>query len=146
VTRRREMAKSDEERIWELHKGFLDANKVGDSQFLKDHMAPGPDTLLWYNLNQSNYIGVDHIVELWDMLRAATGGKPAKVVARDERVTIVGDLALVTYLLDFSADFGALGKFTQEARDTEVWRRIGGDWKMIHFHCSNYVPGVMGGK
>ena len=24
--------------------------------------------------------------------------------------------------------------------------KLDGDWKMIHFHCSNYVPGVMGGK
>ena len=140
------MAQSDEDRIWELHRGFLEANKTGNSQYLKDHMAPGADTLIWYNLNQSNYIGVDHIVELWDMLRAATGGKEAKVIARDERVTLLGDVALVTYLLDFAADFGALGKFSQEARDTEVWQRMNGDWKMIHFHCSNYVPGVMGGK
>jgi ketosteroid isomerase-like protein len=140
------MAKSDEERIWELHRGFVDANKVGDSQFLRDHMAPGPDALIWYNLNQSNYIGVDHIVELWDMLRAAMGGKTAVVEARDERVTVVGEVALVSYLLNFAADFGALGKFIQEARDTEVWQRMNGDWKMIHFHCSNYIPGVMGGK
>ena len=140
------MAKSDEEKIWELHRGFVNANRTGDSQYLKDHMAPGPDALLWYNLNQSNYIGMDHIVELWDMLRAASAGKEARVETRDDRVTIVGDMALVTYLLDFAADFGALGKFVQQARDTEVWQKIGGEWKMIHFHCSNYVPGVMGGK
>ncbi len=140
------MANSDESRIRELHEGFVEANRAGNIQFLRDHMAPGPDTLLWYNLNQSNYIGVDHIVELWEMLVAASGGKRAKAEARDERITIVGDLALVTYLLDFGADFGALGKFVQQARDTEVWRRMNGDWKMIHFHCSNYVPGVMGGK
>jgi len=140
------MAKNDEQRIWELHKGFVDANRKGNIQFLKDHMAPGPDALIWYNLNQSNYIGVDHIVELWEMLVAASGGKEAVAKPRDERVTLVGDLALVTYLLHFEADFGALGKFVQEARDTEVWQRIDGDWKMTHFHCSNYVPGIMGGK
>ena len=140
------MAKTDEEKIWELHRGFVNANRTGDSQYLKDHMAPGPAALLWYNLNQSNYIGMDHIVELWDMLRAASAGKEARVETRDDRVTIVGDMALVTYLLDFAADFGALGKFVQQARDTEVWQKIGGEWKMIHFHCSNYVPGVMGGR
>jgi ketosteroid isomerase-like protein len=80
------------------------------------------------------------------MLRAASAGKEARVETRDDRVTIVGDMALVTYLLDFAADFGALGKFVQQARDTEVWQKIGGEWKMIHFHCSNYVPGVMGGR
>jgi ketosteroid isomerase-like protein len=140
------MTKSDEQTIWELHRAFASANQVADSQFLKDHMAPGPDTLIWYNLNQSNYIGVDHIVELWDMLRDAMGGKPAVVETRDERVTVLGDVALVTYLLKLAADFGPLGKFEQEGRDTEVWQKMNGEWKMIHFHCSNYVPGVMGGK
>ena len=137
---------SDEQKIWELHRGFLTANKTGDVPFLRKNMAPGADTLRWYNLNQSNYIGVDHICELWEMLRAASAGREAKVEARDERVTIVGDMALVTYLLNFGADFGALGKFVQEARDTEVWQKLDGEWKMIHFHCSNYIPGVMGGK
>lgn len=137
---------ADEKRIWELHRGFCDANKVGDSQFLRDHMAPGPDTLIWYNLNQSNYIGVDHIVELWDMLREAAAGKEARVISRDDRVIVVGDMAVVSYLLDFSADFGALGRFEQEARCSEVWQKMNGEWKMLHFHCSNYIPGVMGGK
>ena len=140
------MAKTDEETILDLHRQFASANRVADSQFLKDHMAPGPDTLIWYNLNQSNYIGVDHIVELWDMLREAMGGKPAVVETRDERVTVLGDVALVTYLLKLAADFGPVGKFEQEARDTEVWQKMNGEWTMIHFHCSNYVPGVMGGK
>lgn len=134
-----------EETVRDLHVEFVEANKTGHWPFLEEHMAPG-DTLLWYNLNQSNYHGVDHIVELWKMLAAATGGKPAKCETRDDQVTIVGEVGLVTYLLDFSADFGPLGKFVQEARCTEVWQLIDGAWKMIHFHCSNYVPGVMGGR
>ena len=140
------MANDDEQRIWELHRGFVQANRTGDVPFLRRNMAPGPDTLRWYNLNQSNYVGVDHICELWEMLRAASGGKEAKVETWDDRVVMSGDLALVTYLLHFEADFGALGKFIQDARDTEVWQKMNGEWKMIHFHCSNYVPGVMGGK
>jgi ketosteroid isomerase-like protein len=136
---------SDEARIWELHNGFVAANRTGHHPFLEEHVAPGM-TLVWYNLNQSNYHGVDHIVELWKMLAAATQGREAKCEPRDDEVTVVGDMALVTYLLDFAADFGAMGKFVQEARNTEVWQRMDGEWKLIHFHCSNYVPGVMGGK
>ena len=60
---------TDEEKIWELHRGFAEANKTGFHPFLEEHMAPGM-TLIWYNLNQSNYYGVDHIVELWKMLAA----------------------------------------------------------------------------
>ena len=60
---------TDEARIWELHQGFVEANKTGHHPFLEAHMAPEM-TLVWYNLNQSNYHGVDHIVELWKMLAA----------------------------------------------------------------------------
>jgi len=136
---------ADEIKIWELHRGFVEANKTGDHLFLEAHVAPGA-TLVWYNLNQSNYHGQEHIVDLWKMLAATMPGGEAKCASRDDEVTVVGGMALVTYILDFAADFGALGKFVQEARDTEVWQRMGGEWKMIHFHCSNYVPGVMGGK
>ena len=141
---------ADEAKIGELHRGFIEANKTGHHPFLEAHMAPGM-TLVWYNLNQSNYHGVDHIVELWKMLAAVSQGREATCVTRDDQVTIVGDMALVTYLLNFAADFGALGKFVQEARCTEVWQRMANsngesEWKMIHFHCSNYIPGVMGGK
>ena len=139
-------SKTDEQVITELHEGFVAANRTGDWSFLEAHMAPGADALRWYNLNQSNYIGQDHIIELWKMLKSVMQNKEAKCITRDDRVEVIGDAAVVSYLLDFEADFGALGAFKQEARSTEVWQRIDGDWKMIHFHCSNYVPGVMGGK
>lgn len=138
-------ATSDEAAIKELHDGFVEANKTGHHPFLEAHMAPGMQ-LVWYNLNQSNYHGVDHIVDLWKMLAAMSQGREATCVSRDDEITMIGDVGLVTYLLDFAADFGSLGKFVQEARCTEVWQRMDGAWKMIHFHCSNYIPGVMGGK
>ena len=62
---------TDEETVGELHRGFAEANKTGHHPFLEEHMAPGM-TLIWYNLNQSNYYGVDHIVELWKMLAAVS--------------------------------------------------------------------------
>jgi ketosteroid isomerase-like protein len=135
---------ADEAQIRELHDAFVAANKVADHTFLERHMAPGK-TLIWYNLNQSNYMGVDHIVELWKMLAAAMEGREATCDSRDDIVTVVGDMALVTYMISLAADFGQLGKYEQEGRTTEVWQRLDGEWKMIHFHCSNYVPGVMGG-
>jgi len=133
-----------EAEIWQLHRDFVTANVTAFHPFLEQHMAPGA-TLIWYNLNQSNYLGVDHIVELWKMLAAAMDGRPARFSSRDDQVTVVGDMALVTYLGDLYADFGALGIFEQVGRSTEVWQRIDGAWEMIHFHCSNHLPGVMGG-
>ena len=135
----------DEQKIRELHEGFLEANSSGDTAFLREHMVDGPDALTWWNLNQSNYIGVDHIVELWKMLTRGSGGKRAKTTPSDERITVNGDSAWVTYGLRFQADFGALGQVDQGARATEIWQRLDGRWRMVHFHCSNHVPGVMAG-
>ena len=136
---------TDEEQIRELHRGFVEANNSGDTSFLRKHMAEGADALRWYNLNQSNYVGVDHICELWDALRAASKGGRAQTTPRDERITVSGDGAWVSYGLHFSADFGEMGKVDQDARATEIWQRLGGEWRMVHFHCSNHIPGQMGG-
>lgn len=136
---------NDEKQIRELHEGFAQANTTGDVAFLRAHMAPGADTLTWFNLNQSNYIGVDHICELWDFLRGVSAGRAAECKVRDQRVTVSGDAAWVVYALDFRADFGALGKVAQDARCTEIWQRQSGEWRMVHFHCSSHVPGQMGG-
>ncbi len=135
----------DENRIRKLHADFVEANRVGDVSFLRAHMAPGEDALCWFNLNQSNYLGVDHICVLWDMLRNLSAGGRAECTVREERITVSGDAAWIIYALDFRADFGANGKVVQDARCTEIWQRQTGDWRMVHFHCSNHVPGQMGG-
>ena len=138
-------ASINETKVLNLHCEFVEANKTAYHPFLEANMAPEM-SLLWYNLNQSNYHGVDHIVELWKMLASVMNGKAGTISTRDDAVTIIGDAALVTYIIDLAADFGSLGKVDQEGRTTEVWQRIDGEWKMIHFRCSNYKPSVMGGK
>lgn len=135
----------DEKTIRELHRGFLEANNTGDTSFLRAHMAPGADGLLWFNLNQSNYLGTDHICELWDFLSGVSKGGAAQSSERDTRVTVVGDAAWVTYGLHFRADFGPMGLVDQDARATEIWQLGDGEWRMVHFHCSSHVPGQMGG-
>ena len=135
----------DERRVYELHEGFVAGNRVGDHTFLEAHMAPGPDHLTWFNLNESNYVGVDHIVELWKFLVMVSGGKEAKADVVEERMEVTDEMAYVAYRLDFAADFGNLGTYEQVARATEIWRKLDGDWKMVHFHCSNHTPDVMGG-
>lgn len=132
---------TDHERIAELHQGFLEANKTADTAFLRAHMAPGAETLVWDNLNKSIYLGLDHICRLWDFLAYVSKGVPAKVEARDEQIHVVGDLAWVHAVLEFEADFGVMGTVVQPARETEIWQRIDGDWKMVHLHCSGYEAG-----
>jgi ketosteroid isomerase-like protein len=136
----------DREEIMRLHREFLAANEPLDSSYLRKHCVEGPDELVWFNLNQSNYKGLDHIAKLWDMLRAILAGQEGKASnVRDEKIDISGDLALVTYVMRYAGDFGNLGTFDTDCRGTEVWKRIDGEWKLFHGHWSNHVPGQMGG-
>ncbi len=47
-------ASTNETRVLNLHCEFVEANKTAYHPFLEANMAPGM-SLLWYNLNQSNY-------------------------------------------------------------------------------------------
>lgn len=136
---------ADEDAICDLHEGFVTANKTGDHEFLEKHVVPG-DILVWYNTNQSNYYGLDHIVELWKTLSKIVGEKGAIAEAFDQEITVSGDMALVTYMCRFAADFGALGSVDDDTRTTEVWQRLEGEWKLTHLHSSNHIPGMMGGN
>ena len=130
---------TDEETVLELHHGFVQANTTGDTAYLRAHMAPGPEGFRWYNLNKSVYVGMDHIIRLWDFLVSLGGHAECPII--EEQVRVNGDVAWVTYIMGFNADFGAMGKVNQNARSTEIWERQDGEWKMVHFHCSDYAPG-----
>jgi len=151
-------ANADEQALLDLHERFMRACDVGDTDFLRSHVRGGPDGLTWFNLNKSNYFGVDHICSLWDLLRAS--GAPGGSILnddRDVRVEVRGDVAWLVYGLHLKADFGELGAVDHQARTTEIWQRTGShagsdtgsdtgsDWKLVHFHCSDWEPGVMGG-
>jgi len=132
-------AKTDAEQIKELHDGFVQANTTADTAYLRAHMAPGPEGFRWYNLNKSIYVGMDHICRLWDFLAAMNSTGECPIL--EEQIHVNGDLAYVTYLIDFKADFGPMGTAQMVARTTEIWERLDGEWKMVHFHCSEHEPG-----
>ncbi len=136
---------SDTAQVRRLHQEFVAANGPLDSNYLRAHAASGPDELIWFNLNGSNYVGLDHIAQLWDMLSAIMGGEAMNAELRDERVDVVGDVAWVSYLNHYKADFGNLGSFNAGMRGTEIWRRTDGTWVLVHAHFSTHVPKQMGG-
>lgn len=131
--------------IMRLHREFVDANGPLDSSYLRRRVTALPDELVWYNLNGSVYVGQDHIAALWDMLSAAMGGQAISAELRDERVDVEGDVAWVTYLNNYRADFGNLGSYNAGMRSTEIWRRRDGEWQLVHTHFSTHVPNQMGG-
>lgn len=136
----------DAREIMRLHRELVDANGPLDSSYLRRRVTAVPDELVWYNLNGSVYIGQDHIAALWDMLSAAMGEQEAMTAElRDERVEVVGDVAWVTYLNHYRADFGNLGSCNAGMRATEIWRRRDDTWQLVHAHFSTHVPNQMGG-
>ena len=131
----------DETRVMELHREFVLANENIDVDWLRSHMVPGETTLTWFNLNKSDYIGVDHICRLWEFLANVAGGAEQHVRDIEPKVHVVGDLAWVDSHIALQADFGPMGTVDQESRATEIWQRFGDDWKMVHFHCSDHQTG-----
>ena len=107
---------TDAARILELHREFVTANQNIDVEWLRAHMAPGPDTLTWFNLNKSDYIGVDHICRLWEFLAHVAGGAEQFVQSIDPHVHVDGNIAWVDSHIDLEADFGAMGKVKQSSR------------------------------
>ncbi len=140
-----EPATADERRILELHEIFIEANKTADTSMLRPMLPAGPNEMTWFNLNESNYVGADHICQLWDMLHGLLAGGPATITETERRWEVVGDMGYVAYMLDVNYDLGNLGVFDTGTRCTDVWRKIDGDWKLVHFHCSNYLAAQMGG-
>jgi ketosteroid isomerase-like protein len=140
------MIDADAAEILRLHREFVDANSPLDSSYLRERVTAVPDELVWYNLNGSVYIGQDHIAQLWDMLSSAMGGQAMSAELRDERVEVLGDVAWVTYLNNYKADFGNLGSYNAGMRSTEIWRRRDGKWELVHTHFSTHVPNQMGGR
>jgi len=132
---------ADEARILELHHEFVAANQNIDVDWLRTHMVPGADTLTWFNLNKSDYIGVDHICRLWDFLKAVAGGAEQHVESIEPHVHVHGDVAWVDSHIHLDANFGVMGNVSQTSRSTEIWQRMDGDWKMAHFHCSEHEVG-----
>lgn len=136
----------DTQEIMRLHREFVDANGPLDSSYLREHVTPVPEELVWYNLNGSVYVGQDHIAQLWDMLSSVMGGQAMNAELRDERVEVDGDVAWVTYLNHYKADFGNLGSYNAGMRSTEIWRRRDARWELVHTHFSTHVPNQMGGR
>ncbi|WP_322860914.1 nuclear transport factor 2 family protein [Mycobacterium europaeum] len=136
----------DAAEIMRLHREFVDANSPLDSRYLRRRVSADPGELVWYNLNGSAYVGQDHIAALWDTLSANMNEQAVSAELRDERVEVEGDVAWVTYLSHYQADFGELGTYDGGMRSTEIWRRRGGEWRLVHTHFSAHVPDQMGGR
>lgn len=146
MTQSATLLEGDAAEIMRLHRELVDANSSLDSNYLRRRVTAAPGELVWYNLNGSAYIGQDHIAQLWDTLAANMDEPAVSADLRDERVEVEGDVAWVTYLSHYQADFGTLGSYDGGMRSTEIWRSRDGKWELVHTHFSTHVPNQMDGR
>lgn len=70
--------------------------------------------------------------------RDGSGARPAldRLAAEDKRIDVWGDAGVARYLLVAEAP----GEPAQYSRVTDVLRRTGGDWLIVHHHSELLVP------
>jgi ketosteroid isomerase-like protein len=132
----------DRRRLLALHEAYLEANGRFDVDALRKIWSADP-TSIFFNLNGHTYVGLEQQwARLWDHYRTRLR-TVEPWVSRDVKVTVRGDMALITChrtcRLDWVGDgpppTGFAGK-TIGSRSTEVLAREGGDWKVVHVHFS----------
>jgi ketosteroid isomerase-like protein len=64
-----------------------------------------------------------------------------KLTVRDLSVNVHGDVAWAEFYWDFIATRRKDGStFTNQGRETQVFRRAGGRWQLVHVHYSTMPP------
>jgi ketosteroid isomerase-like protein len=135
-----------EEEILNIHLGYVLANRTGDTAWCRANMAGGDDGVILYNTNGSNYIGVEHWCNLWDYYKdhikgdRRTKGEPPLFESSQRRITVSDDAAWVTYRMRMVGKLDGV-EMPEDARGTEIYQRIDGEWRMVHGHWSIGGPG-----
>ena len=79
--------------------------------------------------------GLPALTELYESLRGQVRIDRFEII--DPRVTVQGDFALLTF------NFRSFGELENRWNATEVYRREGGFWKLIHSHWSITRPQLL---
>jgi ketosteroid isomerase-like protein len=124
--------------IERLARSFVASVSAGDLDRFLSFFAPEASAFLPSEANAAGVVGLPAI-------RAAvtpffgSGPTKAPLVAKDLRVESSDDLAVATFDAG-RADVGL------HSRRTLVFRRVGGEWKVIHLHASNLREEAKEGK
>jgi ketosteroid isomerase-like protein len=69
-----------------------------------------------------------------------------KLTARDITIHVYGDAAWAEFYWDFNAKFRKDGKpITTQGRETQIYRKVQGHWRIIHVHYSG-MPATQPGQ
>lgn len=124
---------ADAQRILDIAQEWSRAIEAKDADRIVEHYAD--ETLLFDAIPPFITRGRNAIAELW---RQCLPYFPDKVQSkhRDVNVEVSGDLAVLTALHHFVPDQDDHPCATTMMRVTVVYRRIDGDWKVVHEHVS----------
>lgn len=118
-------------------RGALDRWGKGDPGGYLDVYAP--DATYFDPGLEKRLDGHDALANYFEPLKGKI--KIASYDLLDAKVQSDGDIAVLTFNI---ANRDAQGNVTKRWNVTEVYRRIGGDWKIIHSHFSLTKPEIKG--
>lgn len=110
---------------------FLDAFKSMDEERFDEFFAP--EVTMFFPdgpFPNGRVEGRDAVLSAFHsffQLAKERGRKALNIVPLEQRVQLYGDVAVVTFRLDGDDTIG---------RRSIVFRNIGGDWRIAHFHAS----------
>jgi ketosteroid isomerase-like protein len=121
------------EEIIALERAALDVWRLGDpSGFLE---LLGPEVTYIDPYQKARIDGFEAMQALYGAL-AGTFTIPRYEIV-NPIVQLSGDTAVLTFNL---VNYGDAGEVTSRWNSTEVYRLIGGRWKIVHSHWSNTMP------
>ena len=123
----------DAARIRELIEAWRQAVLAKDVDALVSHYAP--DVVVFDVVPPASMKGIEHYRENWRRWFDSMKG-PLTFEMRDVQVAASGDLAYA-----HSVNHVAVGEQEDIVRATVCFRKIGGDWRVVHEHAS--VPLMM---
>jgi uncharacterized protein (TIGR02246 family) len=124
---------ADEARIRELVEQWRQAVLAKDTRALIAHYAP--DVVVFDVVPPASYKGAEQYRESWQRWFDSMSG-PLSFEMHDVQVAVSGDLAHV-----HCVNRVAVGEQDNLVRATVCFRRIGGEWRVVHEHAS--VPLMM---
>lgn len=105
---------------------------------------PAPFAALYSHADDVTYMGAEGTYRIgWEATYGDWKEQAAKslggtVTADDVHVVVSGDMATATHLTKGSAVTAQGKTVTQQVRETSVFRKEDGVWKMIGHHADNY--------
>lgn len=123
---------SDEQQVLEANERFYMAMNLAEIVEM-DEVWVDDSSAVCVHPGREAIIGYGQIRESWLIIFTSSGAM--SIVAGNERITVAGDVAWVccTETISLMMDEGLSAAATQA---TNIFRRIGGRWRMIVHHAS----------